>query len=54
MRSDFTAISRCTILEVCELLGLDPNEVATIHMDANRVLVEGRDNDLVLPVVPDV
>ena len=37
----FNRVDRCTLLEICEALGLDPNQVESIHLDASQVVVTG-------------
>lgn len=55
MKHNYPAISRSTLAEVCDLLGVDPNEVASIRIDPLAVTVYGRPEQvpLVLPVVVD-
>lgn len=52
--SHYPAISRSTVLEIAEMLGLsDPNDVESILIEADRVTVMGWPGTmpLILPVV---
>jgi hypothetical protein len=42
LRTDYPAISRWTILEIAEALGLNPNLVETIHITADKVTATGQ------------